>query len=333
MSTFADPEIIKLARTEFVPIAADDWYQRRRQDAEGEFFRKMSDQGPRKGNPGADGGATRQGIYVFTAAGKLLMYRNHNDAEVMKAAIRQGLKEWQKLPADQREPNALKVGDAAKIDSAYRREPPAGALIVSVHTRILDKTDKGDFCHGKCGFPGGDRAAQDHLWLTAEEWRSLIPANARKGDTAKLPERLVVRIARFHLVDDTRGEPPHWTKNQIRTGELTTIVEDVNDKGMTLRLTGSFLLTTQADAAKADRGFDVRLEGTIHYDAAKKAIDRFDAVALGDHWGNGPLTRGARPGRTPLGIVFELSPGNRPADRVPPQGARWLQGYLEAEKR
>ena len=40
-------------------------YQRRRQDAEGEFFRKVADQGPRKGK----GGATRQGIYCFTASG------------------------------------------------------------------------------------------------------------------------------------------------------------------------------------------------------------------------------------------------------------------------
>ena len=33
---FADPEIIRLAQTAFVPVSADDWYQRRRKDAEGE---------------------------------------------------------------------------------------------------------------------------------------------------------------------------------------------------------------------------------------------------------------------------------------------------------
>ena len=46
---FSDPEIIKLATEDFVPVTGDDWYQRRRQDAEGEFFRKVADQGPRKG--------------------------------------------------------------------------------------------------------------------------------------------------------------------------------------------------------------------------------------------------------------------------------------------
>ena len=46
VSAFADREIIRLAAEDFVPVTADDWYQRRRQDAEGEFFRKVADQGP-----------------------------------------------------------------------------------------------------------------------------------------------------------------------------------------------------------------------------------------------------------------------------------------------
>ena len=51
-------------------------------------------------------------------------------------------------------------------------------------------------------------------------------------------------------------------------------------------------------------------------------------VALGDHWGEGQYTRGARPGRQPLGVAFELTKGEAPADRVPPQGARMAQTYF-----
>src|ERR1700687_2302710 len=100
-----------MAREEFVPIAADDWYQRRRQDAEGEFFRSVADQGPRKGA----GGSTRQGIYVFTAGGKLLLYRNHQDPDVMRSVLRQGLAAWKKLPEDQRKPGAVQVADAGRV--------------------------------------------------------------------------------------------------------------------------------------------------------------------------------------------------------------------------
>jgi hypothetical protein len=326
--TFADPDIIKMAQSDFVAVAADDWYQRRRNDEEGKFFRSVADQGPRKGQ----GGSTRQGIYVFTAGGKLLIYRNHHDPEVMKGVIRQGLKEWQKLPKDQRDPGAVKVEDVMKPDDRYHRVPPAGALIVNVYTRILDKNADKDYCHGSCNFPGGDRAAHDHLWLTKEECQALVPKGANKGDILPLPERVVRRIARFHLVDNTRGEPPHWNAKEIRSAKVSLMVEEVNDRGMTLQLDGSCLLATDADPAKAERGYDVSLRGTLHYDTGRKAIDRFDVVALGEHWGSGSLTRGARPGRTPLGVAFELSRGDQPADQVPPQGSRWLQGYIEAEK-
>ncbi len=328
MSTFADPEVIKMASTEFVSVAADDWYQRRRQDAEGEFFRKVADQGPRKGQ----GGSTRQGIYVFTPAGRLLIYRNNEDAGVMKNAIRQGLKEWHKLPADERAPGNLKIAAAAKIDKRYQRELPPGSLIVNVHTRILDKTEEGAYCHGSCGFPGGDRAALDHLWLTPEDCKALIPAQPAKDAKFEVSQRVTKRIARFHLVDNTRGEPPHWRPGDVRSARLFLTVAEVNDAGTTLRLEGSCLLASNADVAKAERGFDVQLQGTIHVDPTNKIIDRLDVLALGNHWGGSDLTRGARPGRTPLGIVFTLARGDQQADQVPPQAARDLGNYLQAER-
>lgn len=325
--TFADPEVVRLAKNVFVPVAGDDWYQRRRNDAEGKFFRKVADQGPRQGA----GGSTRQGIYIFTASGKLLNYRNHSDPEVMKQVIRQGLLEWNNLPREEKEPGGIKVAETFQPDKTYHREPPKGGLVLTVYTRILDKTRKGDYCQGSCSNPGGERAARDHMWLTEEEWKSLIPASAKIGDGLALPERLVQRIVRFHLVDNTRGEPAAWNRDQIRAAKINLVIDEVNDSGLTMRLEGACLMSAAADPTKATVGFDVALRGTIHYDAAKKLIDRFDVVALGQHWGSGPYTGIARPGRTPLGIVFELA-GNSPADRVPPQGSRWLPGYMQAER-
>jgi hypothetical protein len=46
-STFADPEIIAALKSRFVPVALDQAYQRRQNDAEGEFYRKIAGQGPR----------------------------------------------------------------------------------------------------------------------------------------------------------------------------------------------------------------------------------------------------------------------------------------------
>ena len=95
VSTFADPGVLKLTQTDFVPVSTDDWYTRRRQDFEGEFFRKVADQSPRKGL----NGATRQGIYVFTADGELLAFKNNGgDAEDMKKVFALAKAKFDKLP-------------------------------------------------------------------------------------------------------------------------------------------------------------------------------------------------------------------------------------------
>lgn len=320
---FADPEVIRLASKDFVAVTADDWYQRRRADAEGRFWKLVSDQGPRKNSSGA----TRQGIYCFTADGTLLTYRNHHDPAVVRAELNKALRTFGQLPAERRKPGAVKLEERGREDQRYTRTLPTNGLIVNVFTRILDRKD-GAFCKGTCQRTGGDFPARDHLWLTESEWKALVPAEVKKGATFAMPAAVVERIARYHLVDNTRGEPPHWQHEQVRARKMTLTVEEVTPALVRLRLDGKALLASSADPKEAERGFDVSLLGHIHYDRDKKAIVRFDVVAVGDHWGAGPYTGGARPGRSPLGIVFELARGDQAADRVPPQAARNLNEYL-----
>jgi hypothetical protein len=312
-----------MATKDFVSVAADDWYQRRRDDAEGKFFRSVADQGPRKGR----GGSTRQGIYIFTADGKLLAYKNAGQApDAMRDVLKRGLSEFRKLPAERRKPGAIKVDDAGKADRRYSRTPPAGGLVLKAYTRILGR-DGDKYSRGTCKSEWGDKAARDHVWLTEKEWKSLIPAVLKKGSKADVPAAVALRIARFHLIDNTRGEPYMWRREDVRKYELTLTVEEASASEVVLRLDGSFLIASRPDAAKAERGYDVRLLGKVRYDRAKKAITAFDVVAVGDHWGEGTYTRGARPGRTPLGVTFELVSSD--ADGlVPPQAAREIGAYL-----
>ncbi len=324
-SVFADPETIELINEHFIAVTGDDWYQRRRTDAEGRFWKKVSDQGPRRDSH------TKQGIYCFTADGTLLVYRNHLDAAVMKEEFRKALRKFRELPEAKRKPGAIEVEDAGTLDTRYHREPPKGGLVLRTYTRALERKEDG-FCKAECKHTGHDLAARDHVWMTAEEWKQLIPAGAKKGDTVDVPRTLALRLARFHLVDSTRGEPPHWSMKEVRSVKLTLTVEEASESRTTLRLDGEALLSTDADVKKAERGYDARLLGRVEYDGGKKAITRFDAVALGEHWGEGTFTRGARPGRTPLGVAFELARGDTEADRVPPQAARWLEGYYRADR-
>jgi hypothetical protein len=325
-SAFADAEIVKMATDDYVAVAGDDWYQRRRQDAEGEFFRKVADQGPRKGQ----GGSTRQGIYCLTADGELLIYKNAgHDAGVMRDVLRRGLTEWRKLPAARRQAGAVKIEELAKTDPRYVRTPPKGGLVLRVFSRLLDRDKEGAYRDADCGGKPGDAVAMDHMWITQEEIRSLAAIAGRgvSETPASMPAGIAERLLRFHLIDNTRGEPPLWRRDEVRRSKLMLTAEG-KERETILRLEGTALLATSADDTKADRGYDVRLNGEIRLDASSGRVTRFNLVAVGDHWGEGTYTRGARPGRSPLGVALELADGRQPGDSVPPQGARELQEYF-----
>ena len=92
-------------------------------------------------------------------------------------------------------------------------------------------------------------------------------------------------------------------------------------------ISGSFQLQTKDNG----RGFTGTGHGRIQFDAHGK-LKTFELLVTGQHWGEGQYTKGARPGKTPLGFVFQLSDGKKAQDTIPPQGMSWEKGYWEAWK-
>ena len=313
-----------MATEDFVPVSGDDWYQRRRKDAEGRFFMQIAEQGHRKGA----GNDTRQGIYVFTADGEVLWAKNTgHDAAYTKGELKRALAQYQRLPAARRAAGAVTVPVHGPLDTNYTRTPPTGGLILKVNTRILDKKD-GAYTKGSCDRVGGAMSARDYLWLTKPEVQSLAPPNTEEGFTYDVPKKLADRIARFNLVDNTRGEPLPWGQQDVRKCRMTLTAVGGNAEYIELRLDGEAVMASDADPVKAETGYDVRLLGKLRYVLAKQTFDQFEVAAVGDHWGDGPFTKGARPGRHPLGVTFGLVTGDNPADRVPPQAARNQDDYF-----
>lgn len=310
---FADPKIIELAKTKFIPVTGDDWYQRRRQDDEGEFFRRVASQGPRKGV----GGATRQGIYTLTADGELLEFKNAGqDVEATRQQLRKALEKWAAMPEDRRRPGAVTIPEHGPLDEKFVRKPPEGGLILKVHGRILDRKDR-EYVRGECPSAGGMKASRDFLWLTPTETQSLIPVKTEVGYSYAVPAAISRRIARFHLIDNTRGEPIFWKRADVKEIMMTLTVTAVD----TLRLDGR----VRIDAG--ERGYEAVLGGLLHFKDGK--FDQIDVVAVGEHWGDDSVTRsGARPGRTLLGVAFSLADPARPIERIPPQGAREWGRYI-----
>jgi len=300
-SSFADKDVIELLQRRFVPVALDVWYEERRQDAAGEFFRKVVFQ-----REGLTPGRTTQGFYAFAPDGALLEGWNHRGVDRLKERLKAALDEWK--------PGAAAALTGA-VDSRFDRTLPAGARIVEVRARITD---------AKWPEPEDEfrrimqRATSlDHLWLLAEEIESL-----RAG---RFPPELARRIARFHCIDNTRGEPPLWEPEEVVRCEVTLAPGTGRAKDATV---DGVIALRSADGT---RRYDARIGGSVEFTG--DALARFDLAIRGTFAGGGEYTCHPPPGDFTLAIVFRLvapaADGSLPAaSRVPPQGARWLDDYL-----
>ena len=302
---FANEEVQELLKEKFVPVAADDWYQRRRKDRVGEFFAKVVDQSPRKGNH------TKQGHYVFTATGKLLGFNNNRGPERRLKMMRNALTAWEELPASER---TMVVPAPGKNDEGFHRELPEGGQIVKVFTRCLEERE--GRLQKLSAEKIGNLSAVDHLWLRKEEIMKLEGLIESGG--GEISKDLSLRIARFHLRDNTRGEPRDWKKEEVRGCSLK-----VDGRG---NVTGNFLI----ESGDGKMGYQGMIEGVITLREGR--LTKFDILVIGNHWGHSRYTGGARPGRNPMGQVFRLSEGKKDRDRIPPQAIRWAPGYWEPEK-
>ena len=324
MSSFSDPDIINTLREHFIPATDNDWYNRRRQDAAGKFFRSVAAQGPRKGN------GTKQGHYILTASGKLLGYNNNRSIDRRKSFIRSSLEKWHALPEAERKssPINLSAAGTGQPDKKYHASPPVGGIVLVASARILKPSGNGQLeaCSADdIEHDWGHMAAIDRMWIRKEEWQALIRAS-QDGET--FPQALAYRLLRYHLLDLTRGEPAAWKRGEVHSFTLKIIP---SGRPGHYNIKGSALMATAADPAKAKRGFEVGIYGEIQTAPSGRPV-RFDLVALGEHWGDGPYTRGSRPGRTPLGIALRLGDPENPIDLIRPQGSHWLQGYWQADK-
>jgi hypothetical protein len=257
------------------------------------------------------------------------------------------LEEFQKLPEGERKPGAVVVPDLDPSEQVIP-SPPHSGLVLRVHARFLSRDDRGDLHYVKGedfplahGNPSVLRSIQfllspntEYMWLTQEEWQSLVPANPVKGEKLPVPSAISDRMARFHLVPRRAltSEDGILPQTAVKAAALMLVVEDVSPERIRLGLQGFVHSGTEFDAAKATTpngplgfGFATPLYGILEYDRTRKAFVRFDVVAPGEVWGrwgdaNGKSMTIERPGRSPIGFAFELARSDSPTDRIPPAG-------------
>jgi len=304
---FSNPEIAALITERFVAYAGDQWYLHRQKDGVGAYFWKVAQQGH---NARLPEDSTRQGVYAANPDGTLLASDHFRpQAAAFLAMLNRSLSRAKELG---REPAVISGVDVP--DLRYTRVPPADGLILNAFTRIPSESTRSSWTPNQA-------VGRDHVWLSREEAAALKPASWKVGTRMPVPAAVAERLARFHLVDNVRGEPPMWNRDQIR--ELDLSLRVVDPAAGLLTLSGKARMETQ----DGKRGYEARLQGNLVVNRQTDRISRMDLLTWGEAWGEGPYTRGAPTGRFPLLVAFSLA-GDKPADRVPPQGSREVQAYF-----
>lgn len=296
-SSFARDDVIGMLNSDYVPVALDVWYEERRKDAVGAFYHRIVAQ-----RDGLVAGQTTQGFYIARSDGTLVRGWNNRDPDKLARFLRDARTSTAQPGEGPQE--------STPVDARFVRTPPDGGAIVEVFAKI---TNAAWATEPRGWMDAAMRGAigRDHLWVTRDEIKAL-------ADGA-FPPTLARRIARFHLIDNTRGEPPMWDAGEVRDLEV----------GLTPAGDGAWTASGTVRIASDDgaRRCDAVLRADLAVDDGR--LSRFDLVAECAFAGEGRYTPHAPPGTFTLVIATRLATGGA-ADAVPPQAARDLGDYLRA---
>jgi hypothetical protein len=303
---WSDPAIQALA-AQFVP-AADDagaLHRGHGDGADSELFRTIAEQGHFAGRVVPTD--SRQGIYAATPAGRLLASINTTDPRRLEPVLETALARWRALSPDERRA-------AVELPDATARASRAGAMagrVLRVHSRDLPRD-------GAWGGAASIRVGnQDHVWLSVGDVRSFLPVAPRTR--RRVSQSLVDRVARFHLVDNVRGQSLAFAPDATLQAELWSEVTADDGRSVTLRLEGHARAVERGawpvrggvdvhEPAPQERGYDLTLAGDAVIDVEKGRFNRFELLAAGTRWGGTQYNRREDDlDPAPFGVVLVLA--------------------------
>ncbi len=300
-SVFSDDKVIAKLNKHFVNVAIDINFVKHQQDNEGEFFRKIAEQGHYAGRTKPTN--TRQGLYVATADGNLLASVNTTRPRDALAMVEKAIKRFGNSDAYEIKKFAASNSPDKRFNIAF----PKGGLILRQTTRDLPRSDDPDFATWRHNF--------DHVWLAAKELKSFVPVNPKVGETYSIPAALAKRLAMFHFVDQVKGEADAFRKSAV-DAEMQAKVSHIEDQKISIRIRGKAKCTQpptgdrnpySGNRIKKERGVDVLIRGRLKYDASEKSFGQFDLVVFGDRWGAATYNfRSQDMGPAPIGFAFEM---------------------------
>jgi hypothetical protein len=284
-----------------------------------ELFWKIAQQRPDKqAVPG-------QGIYVVTPSGKLLAFcqRDHDPSSIAKL-LSQALDQWNALGRHER----LDNGPRSQVAAVSRRpdsRPPEGGLILELFVRDLPRKS------GPIDPKLAAMSNRDFAWFTQEEVRSMIPEARTPGERHRLPDKLVRRLARLHLLDSVRGinDARPFEDKHVEKAEMFMKVVKVEGDVLSLRIEGATRAVEPplVDARgsghpdEKERGFDAKLLGYATVNIQQSKFVSFALLAIGPRWGGRGYWHSMRKDDLepqPMGVAFRILPPSEPVESAVP---------------
>jgi len=292
--------VIALA-SRFVCAADEVWRLQRGSEAECLFFQRAINAGERITDRGS-----RQGTWLLAPDGTLLARVGTRDPERVARVLEEALERWEALPdIHKRLPQDAQLG-GHRWEGSF----PVEGLVLDRVVRELEA----DGSPARSWNP-------DFAWFSAGEVRAMIPAGTAPGVTVRL-DRLALRLARFHLVDNARGQTLPYAAEEVVKAELSGRVASRVGTQLVLVLEGH----TDAQAGDTWRlgenlwtprsvvphGIECRLGGRAVYDTSTGRFTAFELVGVGRHWGRTAMNgRHGDPSPGRLAFHFQLAAPER----------------------
>ena len=293
------------AARRFTCAADEVWRLQRGSEADCVFFQRMVNGGERITDRGS-----RQGTWICAPGGVVLARTGSRDPDQVLATFERAWAAWEELPEE-----AKRVPEDAGLEPEHRWEasyPEDGLALERIGRELPPEGLDG---------PPSPRWNRDYAWFSAAEIRGLVPHEARAGATFELP-LVAERLARFHLVDNVRGQSLPFAPEELAEARLTATVLARDGGRLTLSLAGRTSATAEGPwllghnlwkpRKELPHGLDCELAGTATYDLGAGAFERFELVALGSRWGRTQLNgrgRDASPGF--VAFHLDLAPPGR----------------------
>jgi len=241
------------------------------------FFQRAVNGGKRITDTG-----TRQGTWLFAPDGTLLGSLNSRKIEDVHAVLEAALARFAELPETARHlPEGVELLPAHRWEDSF---PEGGLVLVRTARDLPAEGLVGERPHGW---------NRDYAWFSRDEVAAMTH-DLGPGERRGLP-LLATRLARFHLVDNVRGQTLPYAPEEIRRARLDATVTARVGSQIVLRLEGETAAIAEGPWLLGDNlwtpssehphGLETRLHGRAVLDTERGVFTAFELIGVGRRFG------------------------------------------------